>query len=107
VDGRPLTVRLVMEEDVDDRTVTGPCRVIFVARAAAQATPLLARAHPSGVLLVGESPRFLADGGHIQLVVDAGKVHFDLNLQGAQATGLTISSRLARLARNAVGLQHR
>lgn len=51
------------------------------------------------ILTVGEMDRFAEQGGLIGLRVDAEKVRFDINLDAAQRTGLTMSSQLLKLAR--------
>jgi YfiR/HmsC-like len=43
--------------------------------------------------------RFAEQGGLIGLRVEADKVRFDINVDAAQRTGLTMSSQLLKLAR--------
>lgn len=57
----------------------------------------------NGVLVVGEGADFLASGGTIRLVVDGGRIRFDVDLDAARGAGLRISSQLLRLARNVQG----
>jgi hypothetical protein len=56
----------------------------------------LARA---GLLTIGDTDDFLACGGTIRLVVVADRLQFDINLEGAQRAGLSLSSQLLNLAR--------
>jgi hypothetical protein len=51
------------------------------------------------VLTVGESPGFLEAGGIINLVRHDDKVRFDVSLKNARESGLTVSARLIRVAR--------
>jgi len=51
------------------------------------------------VLSISEEPGFAASGGMIGLVVQGGKVGFELNTAAATRAGLTVSSKLIRLAR--------
>jgi hypothetical protein len=39
-------------------------------------------------------------------VVDGGHVRFDLNLDAAGASGLTLSSKLTRIARQVIATRH-
>jgi len=51
------------------------------------------------VLTVGESTDFIAQGGIINFVRDAGMIRFEIDQGAATRVGLHISSRLLRLAR--------
>jgi hypothetical protein len=55
------------------------------------------------VLTVGESPDFLTKGGMINFVLESGKVRFDVNVPAASARGLSLGSRLLRVARQTIG----
>ena len=91
VGDRPLAVRNVDEPDES-------CRVVFVPAGTAVASALRAtRGTPT--LTVGETPRFLSQGGIINFVIEGGKVRFDINQEAAARADLKISSRLLRLAR--------
>jgi hypothetical protein len=50
------------------------------------------------VLTVGDTPRFLDQGGMIRFVLDGARVRFEVNLTSARAAGLTLSSDLLRVA---------
>jgi hypothetical protein len=80
------------------------CHVLFVP---ASATGRFARdvSAVSGlpILTVGEDPQFFDQGGMIQLFLEDNRVRFSINQKSADAVGLTISSRLLRLARTVVG----
>lgn len=51
------------------------------------------------VLTVGESERFAESGGMIRLLVEEGRVRFDINAAIAERAGLKLSSQLLKLAR--------
>ncbi len=51
-----------------------------------------------GLLTVGETPGFLEHGGIINLVEVQGRIRFEINQEAAKRAGLTVSSRLLRLA---------
>ena len=50
------------------------------------------------VLTVSETPNFIRHGGMIGFVLENGKVRFEINPNQANEAGLTISSKLLRLA---------
>jgi hypothetical protein len=52
----------------------------------------------SGVLTVGETQGFTADGGMINFKLEDGKVRFEINVDAAAQERLHISSRLLSLA---------
>ena len=52
----------------------------------------------SAVLVVGESPGFLASGGCIRLILDEQRLRFEINATAAERARLRISSQLQKLA---------
>jgi hypothetical protein len=96
INGRPLAVRVLLEPEPG-------CHITFVPRgAAAPAYLRAARGFPE--LTVGESPDFIAQGGIVNFVVEGGSVRFEIDTAAAEHSGLRISSRLLRLARDPGGL---
>ena len=94
VGGRPLAVRRYRRaEDVD------ACHILFVgrdeARHLARLLPQLGR---RPVLTVGETDDFARRGGMVQFVEERGKIRLRINVEAARTTGLSISSKLLRLA---------
>ncbi len=71
------------------------CQILFVPDSETKRLePILRAVEHRSVLTVGESADFLARGGMIRLVVVEGRVRFAVNLGGAEAVGLKLSSRL-------------
>jgi hypothetical protein len=99
VQGRP--VRVIHSRNV---TELARCHVVFISASEegrlGQDFAALQRAN-SPALTVGESENFLREGGAIRFVVERNKVRFDINPANAERAGLSISSRLLSLARNA------
>jgi hypothetical protein len=93
-----ITVKVVGE-----RSEATDCDLLYVP---ADATERFTRdrqpAAARPILTVGETRRFFTGGGMIQLFVEGGKVRFSINQRSATLAGLTISSRLLRLARELV-----
>lgn len=99
VQGR--AVRVVRSRNIADLT---RCHVLFISGSEdarlAQDFAALQRAN-SPALTVGESETFLRDGGAVRFVIEHNKVRFEIDAHNAERAGLTISSRLLSLARNA------
>lgn len=74
------------------------CKVLFIGRADHEAAKLIANAGRS-VLTVGESDRFLSDGGMINFVLDNRRVRFDINQNAVANSALKLSSKLFSVAR--------
>ena len=90
--GLPLATRVVNAGGAPG------CHVLFVPAGVA-AAPYLRSVGNLPVLTVGESPDFLAQGGIINFVLDAGRVRFEINQAAAERAQLRISSRLLQLGR--------
>jgi hypothetical protein len=94
--GRAIMVR----KDVASDQVAG-CHLLFIA--GSEATNVAQIVHSlsgASVLTVGESPGFLDAGGVIGLLLDEGKVRFEINEAVAQRAGLRLSSQILKLARS-------
>lgn len=98
VGGRP--VRTAVPRTTDEATT---CQILYVSRDARdRAASLLASVRNLPVLTVSDGQGFVSRGGAIQFVFDDGRIRFDINPANARA-GLTISSRLLRVARGVGG----
>jgi hypothetical protein len=95
VGGRP--VRVVTPPAAEARG----CHIAYFAGGESDKTAaqVLAAARSRPILLVGEGPSFLAQGGHISFVIEGNRVRFDVNRAEIERAGLTISSKLLRVAR--------
>jgi hypothetical protein len=94
--------RINSRELVTRRLATGDdpagCHVLFVgAIPARDAAEVLHRAR-GPVLTVGESVRFLRDGGMVRFYVENKKIRFEISQKNAEAAGLKVSSQLLTLA---------
>lgn len=95
VDGRPLRFVAQLPDD------PASCHVLYVGRGSGdRAVRLALAAATAPVLTVGESPHFLERGGMIAFVVEDRRVRFDIDLRAAERAGLTVSSKLLRVARH-------
>jgi hypothetical protein len=92
--GLPIVVRRLR---AGDESWDG-CQVLFFG-AGTRIEPALARLQGHSILTVGESDNFAGSGGMIGLVVDQGRVRFDINLAAVGAARLQASSRLIEIGR--------
>lgn len=77
------------------------CQILFVGRQEGERLDRwMAAVKGTPVLIVGESRAAFEHGAHINFVVENNRVKFDVNKDGATRAGLTISSKLLRVARN-------
>ena len=76
------------------------CHMVFVPASEAKYGPGIINAlKGSSILTVGESKGFAERGGIINFTIEQSKLHFEINLDAAQRTPLTISSKVLALAR--------
>ncbi|MBA2603509.1 MAG: YfiR family protein, partial [Acidobacteria bacterium] len=71
----------------------------YIAREQGQAAQHLSDLAQMPILTVGEGRRFLEQGGLIAFQVENDRVRFDVNRRRAEGTGLIVSSKLLRVAR--------
>lgn len=75
------------------------CHILFVNSSERQRFRSVAGSlKSSGILTVGDSPGFIDDGGIINLKLESGKIHFEINVDTAEQAQLTLSSKLLSLA---------
>jgi hypothetical protein len=76
------------------------CHLLFISRSEGSRLPaIIKELRNSAVLTVGESEKFIARGGMINLIIEENKLRFEINPKAAGQAGLHISSKLLRLAR--------
>jgi hypothetical protein len=93
VRGRALRTMVILEP-------TSECDVVFTPKTS-NIKAYLSAAAGMPILTVGESPRYLEQGGIINFITDGKNVRFEINRAAAARVGLRISSRLLQLARTA------
>jgi hypothetical protein len=100
VEGRKLNHRPFLVTKVDSAQTAQASHVVFVSREAkTQSADILAALKDLPVLTVGESDEFLQTGGIINLVLEEGKIRFDVNQRAARRGGLRVNAQLLKLAR--------
>src|SRR6185503_17341597 len=91
VHGVPLATEVILEARTD-------CDVLFTPRTA-NIPAYLKAAAGMPTLTIGETPRFVEQGGMIAFYPDGGNVRFQINPAAAARVQLRISSRLLQLAK--------
>ena len=91
--GAPVRVRVILEPDP-------ACNLVFAPRTS-NVRAYLGAAAGMPVLTVGETPRFLQQGGMIRFYPAGANVRFEINREAAERAGLRINARLLELARMA------
>ena len=76
------------------------CHILFISNPERKRTPDIIKILAGvPVLTIGEGRGFAEQGGMIGLVIDDGKVRFDIKAKAAKASGITVRSQLLDLAR--------
>ena len=82
------------------------CKVVFICTCESKkpkvSVEIIKALKGSGILVVGEVPGFLENGGVVNFLVKNEKVRFEINLASAERNGLEIRSRLLKLATRVV-----
>jgi hypothetical protein len=77
----------------------GNCQILFISASdARQVKAILAALKGRQILTVSDIAGFAQNGGVIRFVSEQNKIHFRINLEAAKNAGLTVSSKLLRLA---------
>ncbi len=98
------SMKVVVRRLTPDDSAKG-CRILFVAESESDSfEDWLSEVDEDQVLTVAESEAWLKKGVVIDLMVQDKRVVFDVNVDAARGEGITINSRLLRLARKVYGL---
>jgi YfiR/HmsC-like len=94
IEGRALAFR-----QVGDALEASACQILFVSSSEGNRFRALAgELKPAGILTVGDTQGFAAEGGVINFKLDGGHVRFEINIDAAEHEQLRISSKLLGLA---------
>jgi hypothetical protein len=94
VRGRPFKIRRFRRvQDIN------PCHILFISRSEADRIgEILAAVKDQPVLTVSNNDDFDSQGGIIRFIVDQSRIRLSIDLEAAQATRMTFSSKLLRSA---------
>jgi hypothetical protein len=99
IGARPLQVRH-LKQPADLHS----CHVVFLGEKEKKLfAAVLELLKNNPVLIVGESERFVQDGGTIGFCLEENKIRFEINLEAAEKARLKISSKLLALAKSVFG----
>ncbi len=91
----PLVVRRVSAQDE-----LKSCHLVFFRASERSRTPAaIASLQGADVLLVGEDKSFLRQGGMINLVLEKGKIHFEINQDSLDRANIHFSAKILLLAK--------
>lgn len=94
LDGRSLGDRTIAVRTTDPGSAQG-CDAIYLGSADAGEVRQVRR---DGLLIIGDGPTFIGAGGTIGLVRMGNQVRFEVNNRAARQSGITVSSKILRLA---------
>ncbi|MBL8178187.1 MAG: YfiR family protein [Bryobacterales bacterium] len=92
VNGKPVQV-LPVKTHVDAEA----CHVLVLGSSLKESVRLQFEDLPA--LTVSDEPRFASQGGMVQIIVEGGRVGFELSPSAARRKGIRFSSKLIRLAK--------
>jgi hypothetical protein len=99
IEGKTIGTRVVHVSQISQAEEVRGCNILFLSHdEGRRQTAILKSLRGMPVLTVGETDNFLSEGGIIRFHLDADKIRFDINLDGAESCHLKISSRLLLLA---------
>jgi hypothetical protein len=93
ISGRPIEVRRLRATDSPKG-----CHVLHISNLTDQDTSALLVQVQGPVLTIGETPRFLRDGGMVRMFVEDRRMRFQINRRQTDVAGLRISAQLLSLA---------
>jgi hypothetical protein len=101
ISGESTDGRLLLRASPDTPEAARACQILFLSRMEnARLDRWLAAVRGLPVLVVAESKKAADAGAEITFVVEDNRVKFDVNDDAAARAGLTISSKLLRVARH-------
>jgi hypothetical protein len=101
IDGEAVQGHPLQRLDPQTPQEARDCGILYVGAAETDRGMRIAAAvRQAPVLVVGEGPRFVSQGGAIAFVLENNRVRFDVNTAATSRAGLKVSSKLLRVARN-------
>lgn len=98
-EGKRFENRVFQVRQLSDVQQVPGCQIVFVSASERKRFALLlGQIQPSGVLTVGDTDTFTAEGGIINFKIEGGTVHLQINLEAARRQQLQISAKLLSLA---------
>jgi hypothetical protein len=98
IDGRTIGGRAIEVRHLLATDSPSGCHVLHISNLADQDTSALLLQVQGPVLTIGETPRFLRDGGMVRMFVEDRRMRFQINRRQTDVAGLRISAQLLSLA---------
>ncbi len=100
IEGRAVENRKVVIKHCATLDELGKCQILFISRSEERnVSEILAKVKDWNTLTVSDMEGFAQRGGVINFMTVEKKIHFEINPDAAERTGLKISSKLLRLAK--------
>jgi TonB family protein len=100
IDGRTVESHPMIAKVVTQESEMRYCQLVFFHSTASRRQPtVIGSLQSAAVLLVGEDPSFLQQGGMINLYPQNGRIRFEVNRQALDRAGIRLSSALLELAK--------
>jgi hypothetical protein len=92
--------RKVKITQIPPASIESNCQILYIGTGSSELiSNALEHFKTSPTLTVGDAPDFVSRGGIIQFVVEENHLRFEVNMNATQRAGLTISSKLLRVAK--------
>ena len=102
--GKSVHGRRIVVHQLNSPDEAVKCQVLFISRSElARLEGMLDSLKEVPVLTVSDQGYFCTMGGMLSLVIEKGKIVFDVNIQETQRAGLRPSSQVLKLARKVYG----
>jgi hypothetical protein len=99
VSGKTIESRAFVIQQVSNTHQAGQCQILFVSSSERKRVQsILEDLKSSGILTVGETEDFAAEGGVVTFKLEGGRVRLEINVNAAEQQRLRISSKLLSLA---------
>lgn len=103
LDQKPVGARRLRVRRLDETGAAAGCHILYLsASKAASPAATFAEIDRSPVLTVADTPGSARRGVMLNMAVSGSKVTFEVNLQSARAAGLSLSSKVLRLATDVI-----
>lgn len=101
--GKPVGHRQISVERHPAAGTLADCQIVFISQSvASELESTVERLRSAPVLTVADSPDAARQGVMLNMAVTRGRISFSANLKAAQQAGLSLSSKLLRLATEVV-----
>ena len=101
VNGKTVNGRSIVVRELHDEEEARGCQIVFFDEASdgSRRNGILRLVRDDAVLTVGETSKFLAEGGLVRLYVEGDRLRFQIDPVGVQLSGLKVSAQLMSLAK--------